>query len=163
MGDGLDLKQDLVFENADCRFQHAMWMVLGAFVLAAVAGLFGSGPLNQGNAESHGGAARLTFERFPHLQTATEWQVDLSHQSPGSTAAVRLEDGCLDDMRSEGVNPDPEASLAQGKGEAFRFRLGPGETTARLHFRFTPERPGGRHCRIIAGSDTLQFHQWVYP
>jgi hypothetical protein len=159
MAKGLDLSQDLAFERADWRFQRALWIFLGVFVLAAISGLFGSGPLNHGRAKSRA-ELRAEFDRFPHVQTETEWV--LWTDGSAKSCRVAVLGSCLKGMKIEAVDPYPTEAMAVGEGMVYQFRTSPGARAA-LHFRLTPQSPGPQLCRLTIGDDTVEFHQWVYP
>lgn len=163
MREPLELRQDFVFERRDWFFQRLMWGVMGFFVCAAVAGAFGSGPLNSGRARSPSGRVIASFDRFPHLQTETRWEMRLEGLQGTREVVLDVDGRCLEGMRLEALEPPPSFTRVSGTDMIFGFILPPGASSARARFRLSPERPGLTRCRITAGNETIAFRQWVYP
>jgi hypothetical protein len=79
---------DLAYHRREWAIQRIGWLAMALFLLAAVAGLFGSGPLSR---TQSGDPARGTidYERFAHYGTETSLRI-CGPPSPGAPAELRV-------------------------------------------------------------------------
>jgi hypothetical protein len=62
----MEINADLEFQRRVWAAQRIGWIAIGAFVIAALVGVFGQGPLS--SAAAGGNALRIEYERFARLQ-----------------------------------------------------------------------------------------------
>ena len=65
----LALDQDLDFQRRSWRLQRLGWSAMGVTVLAALLGLFGTGPLSSATVSSQDEALTLQYNRFWRVQS----------------------------------------------------------------------------------------------
>jgi hypothetical protein len=155
-------EEDLRFQRRLWRVERAFWWVQLAIVLAALAGLAGTGPLADGHAE-RGGLA-VAYERI--ARNGRPGTVALTF-SPAlvreGEVRLRLDRRWLSGVSIDGILPEPARSEAGDQGTRFTFRVAPGGV-ARVRLRFQYEATGWRRCRLqVEGGPALSFSQWVYP
>ena len=63
----LSLNQNLIFQKRFWRAQRIGWGVLTVALLAALLGVFGSGPLSHTTVSDASGRLTITYERFARL------------------------------------------------------------------------------------------------
>ena len=59
-----ELDRHLPFQRREWRAQQIGWIALGLFLAAALAGLFGGGPLSSARASDPGGGLTVDYQRF---------------------------------------------------------------------------------------------------
>jgi hypothetical protein len=118
-----DLDRHLPFQHREWRAQQIGWIALGLFLAAALAGLFGSGPLSSAVAADPGGRLRVDYQRFVRAGAS---QRLLFRIYPGGTGPVtlKLSRGYLDRMRVEHITPPPSSSFSAAEWTTFVFAPG---------------------------------------
>ena len=124
----LQIDEDLAFQRREWQVQRIAWWVLTAFVVAALLGLFGGGPLSRTAAVDATGALRVEYERFLRVGTHQRLVIRARVAKPGDQPLrLQIDRGYFDAMKVERVQPEPDS-----------MDIGPGEVT----FQFGPAAPG---------------------
>ncbi|HVF60322.1 MAG TPA: hypothetical protein VNJ70_10975 [Thermoanaerobaculia bacterium] len=161
---GFDLLQDPDFQRRTWAAQRVGRMAMALVVLAALAGLVGTGPLSETSA---GDGERLTVEYDRFVRRLGENRLTLK-VAPGAAAGpeVRLwiDAPYAQRMEVEAVTPEPERMETTADRLTLVFALArPGEgLEAVLDLRsrsFGPVR--GAVC--LAGGPAVPIAQFVYP
>ncbi len=107
----LEINQDLAFQRREWSVQRVGRWALAAFVVAAAVGLFGKGPLTQGQAGAPGTTLWIDYDRFVRVGTATRVYVNTQGAADSSGAGLRLRVNreYFDSVRLEHVSPEPAA------------------------------------------------------
>lgn len=96
------------FERRWWRVQQGVWVVLGLFVLATLAGLLGRGPLSHATADAPGGEVGVEYERFGRRAAPLVTKV---HVGRGLLRAGQVRVTCngpfADGLRLQTVTPAP--------------------------------------------------------
>src|SRR5947209_3798236 len=69
--DGAEIQQDLPFQRRLWNFQRIAWAIMLLVAVAALLGLFGTGPLDNAKVGREGSPLWLEFNRFGRLQSET--------------------------------------------------------------------------------------------
>jgi hypothetical protein len=163
----LELDDDEPFQLREARFQRVGSAVLVAFVIAALAGLFGSGPLSDATAEVPGGL-RVEYRRLAQYETPDSLTIRLpAADATRPERRVWLDRHYLEDVRVEGVTPLPQRVEATDRGSVYVFPVAPGHPLV-VTFQMQPERLGV--VRGAVGVDradgegpSVAFRQLVWP
>lgn len=170
-GAGLQIDQDLAFQRRTWIVERAGWAGMGLLVLAALAGLFGGGPLSQATAGAPGGALWLEYDRFGRLLSPATLRVHIGAAGEG-TARIWLDRAYLSDVKLEGVVPEPDSVEAASDGLVFVFRVAEPGPPSSVTFDLQPERFGlltGHAALVSAGAGVgetdprVRFRQFIYP
>jgi len=151
----LEIHEHLDFQRRFRVFQKIGTAALLAFVVAAFAGLLGSGPLSSTGATA--GALKVDYDRFQHRG----YRASLKFQAaagPGPTDLV-LHGALLDALDITHVAPQPEQVVFGDEQVLYRFAHG----TTTVHLQAEPQRAGPVRGRASSGSDSLELHMFVYP
>ena len=106
----LQCNDDPAFQQAFWQFQRAAWALGSVVILAAAAGLTGSGGLFvRGSAEA--GGAGLRYDHVARVESAMR----LVFKTNG-TPDVRISQDYLDRVRIVRIQPQPEAVSADDNG-----------------------------------------------
>jgi hypothetical protein len=161
----LEIFEDLEFQRRSWIVQRIAWSVMAALVLAAAAGLFGSGPLSHARASSADGSLRIDYARFARYQGPARLKI----QTGGGLArdgAVRisLNREYLDGITIKQVTPFPDRIDAVAGGVVFVIRGAEPEAAVTVHIDYEPARVGRLRGYLAAGdAPGLRFGQFVYP
>lgn len=149
----IELDEDDAFQRREWAVQRAGWAVLSLFVLAALAGAFGHGPLS--SAEATAGTVQVRYERFVRWETPTTLEV-----TAGAPGSFVLGAAYLARVRVEEIHPEPKAQQPVPGGVRYTFDGAP----AVVRFTVEPQRMGRLHGRLVApGGATTTLRQFVYP
>jgi hypothetical protein len=138
--------------------QRIGWVVLVLLLVAAVSGLFSSGPLSHTTAQA--GSNQIEYERFARYSARTKLVVATS-----STAVlvgnlpVQISRSFIDAHRIESITPEPKTVSAMGDAIEFVFD----GSTRRIVFRLEPDSIGRHEGELRIGSDAVRLSQFIYP
>src|SRR5688572_13281135 len=119
----LDSSEDPEHERREGAVQRAAWVVMALFLVAALAGLFGSGPLARAQASARG--FDVEYPRFARRDAPTEVRVSLAQGVP---AQVWLARDVLGSWEIEEVTPTPESVTPEADRLVYRHAaVGPSE------------------------------------
>jgi hypothetical protein len=152
-------QSELEYHRREWAVQRIGWILMAIVLAAAVAGVFGGGPLSRTSAPA--GAHRVEYERFARYGARTEIVVNVAKESAdGQAATVAIGHSFLDDYRVEAVTPEPRATMDAGEHVSFTFDATSG---ARIIFRLEPDAMGRHSGEVRIGSDSVHVSQFVYP
>jgi hypothetical protein len=160
--EGLEIDQDLAFQQKMWRFQRFGWLALLLVALAAAVGVFGvNGPLSRQRASAE--ALQLEYQRFVRYETPAALTVQLAPQG-GDSASLWLGQGFAERFLVEQIVPEPERVEATPERVTYTFATprsgGPLQVT--LHIR--PQQPGPSVSLAGAGDGRpIEFYQFIYP
>ncbi len=161
----LEIEQDHDFQRLTWRLQRVGWIVLVVVILAALLGLFGSGPLARATTGAPGAPLRLEYDRLGRIEAPTTLTALLrpSARRPGE-AILHLDRGFTDHFQIESVQPTPDRTEAGPDHSVYAFRVtGPGEPV-RVTFRLRPEQIGPLTGRArVDGGSWLTCTQFAFP
>jgi hypothetical protein len=161
----LEIAQDLDFQKKSWVFQRVGWVLMALFVILALAGLFGPGPLSTTTVGDERAPVRLQYERFVRSRDPTQLTLHIGPNA-GQDGEVRvwLDREYLYRVQVRHIIPEPERVEAGADRLTFVFRLaGPNQPTAIL-FNLEPEDIGQAQGRFgVDQGETLSFIQFVYP
>lgn len=136
---GLDLDDDRPFQERYWRWQRGAWAVFALIVIAALAGLTGSGgPLSRASASGPGG--EVDYPRVARWDASDDIRITLP-ASGARTAHVEIDRAFSDVFEVEVIQPVPAASAATAMGLRYRFDLGAANGPRRIVMHVRPLRP----------------------
>lgn len=145
--------------------QRIGWGVFAALIVAALAGLLGSGPLSSTTVGAPESGLQITYERFArrHAPTAIEIRAD-RRLAQGGELSLALSGDAVRGMELPSSMPPPEGASVVPDGIVLHFRTDdrPGELTVVLHAK--PQQAGIMGSRVtVIGGPAQAISQWVYP
>jgi hypothetical protein len=162
----LDIDVDMVFQQRSWAVQRAGWIVIGLLVLAAAAGLLGSGPLSRRTATVPG-VLEIEYARFTRYEDPERLSVRLlSAATVNPSVQLSLNREYLDHSRIDSITPAPERVESAGRHVVYAFRVAEPGQPLEVTFNIAPQRVGGVEGRVrvdpVRGPE-LRFHQFAYP
>jgi hypothetical protein len=162
---GLEIEQDHDFQRLYWRLQRVGWMILPLVLVAALLGLFGSGPLAHATVGAPGAPLRIEFDRLGRFEAPTTLTAFLRPSARRTGEAIlHLDQGFSDHFQIESVQPTPGRTEAGPGHSVYAFRVTGPDEPVRVTFRVRPERIGPLTARAREeGGSWLAFTQFVYP
>jgi hypothetical protein len=161
----LEIDQDLRFQKRQWKVQRIAWVVGLLVLAAAVAGLFGSGPLSDGTAGEEGGPLWAEYQRFERNQGQSDLKVFLGPgAASGGEGRVWLGRDYLESIQIESVTPHPLRVEAGPDRYTYVFPVTHPQQGTAVVFRFRPAALGRQQGRLgLPGGTELKFGRFVYP
>jgi hypothetical protein len=155
-----DFESEGIFHEHEWRIQRIGWWILTLFLVLALAGLFGKGPLSHARAEAATG--RIEYEHFIRYGTPAEFVITPSGRAAGGTSRVAISSDYLEAFRVERITPEPTSARIAGGHVVYEFATSsPG---ASISFEVDP-RQLWRHRAVVRidGGPPLEIWQLTYP
>jgi hypothetical protein len=153
------LDTDQRFHELEWRIERVGWLVLALFLVLALAGLFGGGPLSRAHVQ--GAEAGVDYERFVRQGSPTELVITPTSGAHG-ISRVEITADYLEAFRIDSITPEPTTVRIAGERLVYEFAAAtPG---ASISFHFDPQRLW-RHRAVlrIDGGAPLEIWQLTYP
>ncbi len=157
---GFELEQDLRFQRVAWRVERVSWLIMALIVVAALAGVFGGGPLGHARAGAAGDPLRIEYDRFARVQSNYTVRADAVVSTGASRLELRFGSDFLDMFHVEQITPAPISWQLTGDGAIAGFDVKGGESVrvqvdgrfsraGRVNAEFS--RPGGPalRCTIL--------------
>ena len=153
----MEIDADMDFQRRLWLAQRVGWLIIGIVIIAAICGVFGTGPFSRASAES--GGLRVEYERFGRLQQPMKVRFVLSEAKHG--AQIALSRAYLNSLHVEQIVPQPSEVEAAGPWLVYRF-AGPGPLA--VAFDIKAEEFGRlRGSARAGGGNAVAFRQFIYP
>ena len=134
-------------------------------VIAALLGLFSTGPLSSTTAQDAAGSLRIEYDRFERFLAPSTLRVAFpAAAGANGTVSLRLSRSYLESVQIERIQPEPQQSLAAADGIMFVFSRTAADEPGMAFFAIKPQEIGLVQGEIgLAGQPTIRFTQFVYP
>jgi hypothetical protein len=164
---GLEVDEDLEFQRKSWTVQRVGWVVMALFVIAAAAGLLGSGPLSHATADVPGVMA-VEYQRFARLETSETLTIRLEPAAiPAGTVRLSVNREFLDASKVASVLPAPRRVESAAGRLVFVFAVAEPRTPMVVTFSIEPQEIG--RSQGIIGLESIPepryvtFRKLVYP
>jgi len=160
----IEINQDLPFQTRQWNIQRVGWAIMTLLIVAALLGVFGSGPLSSTTAGDNETVA-VHYERF--IRHTGEGDITIAvaaSQAPADEVELRVEASWLDAVQILSISPEPAEFLAGDDSHVYVFTVDEPERPFAVNIRYTPREMG----RISGGftvndGPSVSFTQWSYP
>lgn len=158
----LEVDGDAGSSPVEYRVQQGGWVCMLAFVLAALAGVFGVGPLDRETLRSEG--LEVTHARFQRMTSADEIEVKIAANGQESRR-VWVSRGYVKRFTVEALSPEPESSTATDDAVIYTFRAAADRALVVTIQARPSERTFGRVAGEIGveGGGRAQLSQFIWP
>lgn len=149
------------FERKSWRAERVGWVVMTLVIVAALAGLFGNGPLSRANATS--GNLHVEYERFLRHQARAE--VRIAARSEGNELRVWISRGYAEGMEIHQIAPEPARVEMHADRLVYVFASDEESGPREVMFRFDVAKPWRLEGEIgVEGSEErVALRHLVYP
>jgi hypothetical protein len=163
---GIEIDEDIRIERWFWVAERIGWGAMALFILSALAGLFGRGPLSFATVSDPVGALAVEYERFCRQGMTTDVEVRAGPAVPrDGRVEIAFSRRYLESFSVEVVTP--EAHLVAGGDSSIRYVFlleERGSHSATILFELRPRRMGRVEGEVAApGVEPLRFSQVIYP
>lgn len=143
--------------------EKVAFALLVLFVVGALLGVFGDGPLSGSVASSASGEVSVEYQRFCRRQSPQSLDITLPTQRDATSVELTIDRDYLRHVQITEIFPQPLQSSHQQTGKLRFATDGSGRPmTVRMHLE--PEHAGFLEARFDVGSgEQVRFRQLVYP
>jgi hypothetical protein len=161
----LDIQQDESFQKSEWQIQRVGWATWAAIVIAALAGLLGTGPLSHANSSASDGSLSIQYDRFLHYHQPTAIEVLVnSRGAGGEPLRLKLSRSFLDRIQMLRIEPEPEEQSVATDGVIYAFTQDGAPELSKVLFHFEYEKFGKTKGSVErVGGGSTSFQQFVYP
>jgi hypothetical protein len=150
--------EDVRFEHRWHRVQRVGRAILVVCLVAAVLGIFGTGPLASATARAPGGSFSVDYDRF--LRTTQSTDLEISAQATHGPATVAVAQSYLDTTGITGVSPQPDSETARGDRVVLTWQ---GSLPDDIELQVAPQTIGVHRATIWVAGTPVRFRQVTWP
>lgn len=162
---GLEIDQDLPFQEKEWKIQRIAWALMLLIVLLGLLGLFGQGIISDGTASTSDEALVVYYQRFQRLDGQGSLVIQVAPELiTGDTIQVAISSAFLDEVEIQGYSQEPSEVRNAGDRLVMEFAVDqPGEPVG-VTISFIPQSMGRLSGTIglVDGPD-VEIGQFVYP
>ena len=161
----IEVEQDLDFQRRDWRAQRVGRIVMLAIVVAAMAGVFGDGPLSSASAHSSDGQLQVEYERIARHAASQPLRVHVGPHAPGdSVVDLWIDQEYMHGLIVRGISPEPVLTRAGDQRLIYRFNLASPSRAADVVFQVDAHKLWSRRGAIgLVNGDSVPLRQFVLP
>jgi hypothetical protein len=160
----IDLEPNDRFQTTEWRAQRFGWIVWALVVLAALAGLLGSGWLSNRNVTAADGSLAVKYDRFLHYHHPS--QIELSLLSPPTDGEwhVTVDRSLLNRLQILHIEPEPARRVLSEDAVSYIFLADRSAAGGNVVLHVEYQRYGGAQGGVaVAGRSPILVNQFVYP
>jgi hypothetical protein len=163
---GIEIAQDLEFQKKSWRVQRIAWKVMLGIAVAALLGVFGSGPVSSASTPATDAGVAANYERF--IRAGGEHSLGLvvtpAAIDDDSSVVIWMASDWLAGNLVLAITPQPESETAQPDRISYRFAVAELSSPVEVRFTLESRKPGLRRWRGgVEGDAVISFTQLVYP
>lgn len=160
----LQIGEDLDFQRLSWTVERIGWVVGTLLLLAAVVGLFGSGPLSTATART-GTRLMVEYARFERYKSPTQLQVRVG---PGAAqqgkVRIWLDRRYLEENQLQQVVPQPSSVEIGSDRLTYAFEVSQPDEPISVTFFIEPQHIGPNEGRVgLDDGQPVSFSQLIYP
>ena len=155
-----EIEEDLPFQHRNWRVQRMGWVLLGAVVLAGLAGLLGSGPLSNAQ-ESNDAGVKVKYERF--VRHGAPSKIEVTVAKPARPVRIAISRSFLETLETRRLLPTP-GQVQAGDGFVVYAFEPEGSGPMQVTFLVQPDELGSHEAEIVVNDGSaLTIRQFTYP
>jgi hypothetical protein len=166
--DELEIEQDLTFQRRIWRVQRIGWLLIALILVAALLGLFGSGPLSRAVVSTPDGAVQLDYPRFTRYLAPAQLRLTVQPAPNGEdTVTIWFNRQYLHELQIEQITPAPQTAVAEriAGEEGIRYHFSAAaQSSLVVEFYLETEGIGLVRGQLTVGNQPpLEFWHFIYP
>lgn len=152
----LEIDEDIDLHVKGWIVQRIGWLLMLAFLLASVLGLFGTGLLSRVTSKKNENA--LVFERFNRYDNEVELAIE--SKSVNGMIELRLPKEYMEVFRLESIVPEPQENTILNGYYLYRFSA---SDAALITLSVTPKKIGYYGMTLSINDTDFQIRTLIYP
>lgn len=160
----LQIDEDVDFQRKEWVAERIAWTVLAVTLVAALLGVFGSGPLSRTTAANAQGNVEVTYERFARKISDNELEATVSARiAEQNSVTLFFSDEWASTMNVQQITPEPDSARRTDEGIYYEFASVPIAPVV-VTIQYRPDRVGVVMSTVPAGSgEQVELWQLIYP
>ena len=158
-GASLEITQDLDFQRRWHTVQRVGRVLFLVLFAAAIAGIFGTGPVSHATASGPGGAFSVEYDRFLRTTQSSALQVSPSTRQ-GGAGDIAIASSYADAIDISDVTPQPDSETATGDRIVLSYQ---DRLPAQVQVSVFPQTIGIHRATVWVRGRPVSFHQVVWP
>jgi hypothetical protein len=159
----MEIAEDLAYSRKVWTFERIGWGLLALLLAAALAGLFGKGPLSYTQLHSDDGWW-LDYERFGRRVSPMTLKLHLPASASDQQVQVWLDRQYLAACQIQQITPEPLETRLDADGLVYVFASQAQSDLVQIVFHLEPQEFGFLSGRLgINEEPPLAFDQLIYP
>jgi len=161
----IEIGEDLEFQQRSWTVQRIGWVVMMLIVAAALAGVFGGGPVSNARA-GDANLLSVDYQRFARLESPEKITFNVGRAAAGGSSSVDLwiDRGWLAKHDINAIVPEPSDTRVTQDRVIYRFDVDSAGIPSRIEFDLETKAMGRLKGRAgIAGRNSVSFNQLAYP
>lgn len=161
----IEISEDMNFQRATWRVQRAGWLLMVAIAIASLFGAFGDGPLSSTEKGDASSGFRLSYERFPRLNSSEVVDFEVADITMNSdTMRIWVDRQWLSGKEVRSISPEPAQSAVEGTRIVYSFTGNRAASSRQVRMHLETRRMGPVHGEAgVVGGRSYAFNQFVYP
>lgn len=161
----LEIDEDLTFQEREWTVQRIGWVTMMLVIVAALLGLFGTGPLSAATAGDAAGPLSVEYQRFVRHDGRTTLTMRVeSTQGDEGEAEVWLAADYVRGVEVQHISPEPQEVRADGDRYVYVFAVADPAEPVEVSFSLKPRQIGRLSGEAgIPGGSLVTFNQISYP
>lgn len=161
----LEIDQDIAFQQREWRAQRVGRIAMLAIILAALAGVFGAGPVSSASVRTPDGRLRLEYDRIARHGAPEPLRVHVGPRASGdSVIDLWIDQRYMHGLVVRGISPEPTQVWAGDQRLVYRFHLADPSRAADIVFQVDADKLWSRRGAMgLVNGDSIRFRQFVLP
>ena len=162
---GLQIESAVDFQRRMWLIQRVGWGLMAAFILAALAGSFGSGPASSRTATAPDGSLSVEYERFCTREKPQRLLLQVQPEANGGgNLRIRVAAEYLREVEVERIVPTPSQVILGQGALTYIFPVAKARQEAVITLYVRPERIGAISGWVgLEGAEPVRIRHFVYP
>ena len=162
---GLQIESAGDFQRRMWLVQRVGWGLMAVFILAALAGSFGSGPASSRKATASDGSLSVEYEKFSTRKKPQTLRLEVQPEANGGgELRIRVAAEYLREVEIERIVPTPSKVILDQGALTYIFPVGKARQEAVITLYVRPERIGATSGWVgLEGAEPVGIQQFVYP
>lgn len=162
--DALELHTDIGFVRREWVVQRVAWGLMLLVVVAAVAGVFGTGPLSSTTVRSDDGAMEVAYSRFLRVTAISQLDLEIDPSvMEGGQVELWVSREYLAAVDIDDILPEPSSVSTSADGVTFTIEV-EGESPAVISIDIEPTGIGSHAGELgVVDGPRVRVSQFVYP
>lgn len=162
---GIDIDQDLVYQQKEWRVQRIGWVIMGVIILSALLGIFGKGPLANARLGDPTGALTANYTRFERYRSPATIEVIVGpNVAKEGRIGISFNREFIDRIDIARIDPEPAAVKSDMNRIVYEFELMDGSQPAHIFIDYEHERFGTTEAHMtLTDGPEITLRQLIYP
>lgn len=160
---GLEIEQDLDFQQKEWTIQRISWVAMAVVVLLTLIGLLGHGPLSAQTRRAEG--IEVSYWHYVHQTAPTDLEILVAPEAlVGGQARVWIDQGYAKAARVSDITPQPESVESSAERVLYTFQAEDPLQPVRVIFNMRLDSIGTLDGSVgLEDGASVTFEQLVYP